>query len=740
MTPNRASPTISGPDQDPRWLPWLLMLAGMAAYGNSLYVPFHFDDQLHIVESRSIESFERPWRLLRGNRPVVKWSLAANYAVGGRQVIGYHVVNLAIHLFAGLVLFGIVRRTLRLETMHGRYASSAPWLAFSIALLWLIHPLQTESVTYVIQRAESLMGLFYLLTLYCAIRVAEGGRPGCFSVAAIVACALGMGTKEVMVTAPLLVLIYDRTFLAGSIRGAVRSRWPLYAGLATTWLLLFSSQFTRVVATYQQSTAGEPSRATPIEYAWTQPGIVLHYLRLAAWPRPLCFDYGWPVARDPLAVTLTLAAVGIMLVGTSIALWRRHPVGFAGAWFFLILAPTSSLFPIKDLAVEHRMYLSLAAVAALTVLLADRTVPRLWAVLHRPPVGASLADTRGTLDPPTAAQASTVTGVWCQMRRPVVLGALAMAVLLGGMTWRRNLDYRSGSSLWRSVLRVAPANHRAHNNLGVALKEENRLDEAARCFVRAIDLNPSNAKAINNLGSVLARQGQSKQAMRMFEEAIRVDPGYVRAYCNLGMLLRSQGEIDQAIDAFEMAVQRKPGSPEAHYLLGNTLAQRGDLETAVEHLRRATKIWPNFADAHKSLGNALTVQGRLDEALDHLQKAVRLQPDAASMLNALAWFLATGPGDGSGQIEQAVRLARQASSLSRDRDPAVLDTLAAAYAARGEFDRAIETAERAERLARRVGDAGLANEIGRHLECYRRGQAYRRRDRKVTESPATTPT
>ncbi|MEK7786522.1 MAG: glycosyltransferase family 39 protein, partial [Chloroflexota bacterium] len=244
------------------------------------------------------------------------------------------------------------------------------YFAFAVALLWAVHPLQTQSVTYVIQRGESLMGLFYLLTLYCAIRGLHSSRRRGWYGAAIVACALGMASKAVMVTAPVMVFIYDLVFLrrsgmpktsgAGRPHGgaalghatppAQAARWGLYFGLAATWGVLWACDVTGEVLdpSARRSHVGFGYHGlTPLEYAATQPGVILNYLRLSFWSVGLCLDYDWPVARTAIVI-IPPALVLLLLIGaTAWGLVRRSWLGFAGAWFFVILAPTSSFIPIK---------------------------------------------------------------------------------------------------------------------------------------------------------------------------------------------------------------------------------------------------------------------------------------------------------------------------------------------------------------------------------------------------------
>jgi hypothetical protein len=250
---------------------------------------------------------------------------------------------------------------LRQPRLSGRFAQAATGIALAAALIWTIHPLQTESVTYIVQRAESIMGLFYLLTLYCVIRGAGSARPMAWYVLAVLACLLGMASKEVMATAPLVVLLYDRTFLSGTFQGALRRRWPLYVALTCTWGLL---AYLVAGSTDRGGSAGFGLSVTVWQYALTQLGVITHYLGLAFWPAGLVFDYGWPIASSVGQILPGAIVISLLLAGTIWALIRYPAAGFLGACFFLILAPTSSFVPVTDAAFEHRMYLPLAAVTS----------------------------------------------------------------------------------------------------------------------------------------------------------------------------------------------------------------------------------------------------------------------------------------------------------------------------------------------------------------------------------------
>ncbi|MHC4609143.1 MAG: hypothetical protein ACYS7M_02205, partial [Planctomycetota bacterium] len=227
------------------WLLPVVLLGAALAYSPGLSAPFIYDDLSAIRENPHIrhlwplrEAMSAPEQTPLAGRPVVSLSLAVNYAIGGIDVRGYHAFNLAVHLISAVLLFAIARRTLHSHLLHERYTASAGWIALAVAAIWALHPLQTESVIYVVQRTELLMGLFYVLTLYCAIRGSRSARPWFWHTAAVSACALGMASKEVMVSAPLIVLLHDRVFISGSFRGALARRPGLYAGLALTWVLL----------------------------------------------------------------------------------------------------------------------------------------------------------------------------------------------------------------------------------------------------------------------------------------------------------------------------------------------------------------------------------------------------------------------------------------------------------------------------------------------------------------------
>lgn len=602
----------------------LIALCGVGAYFNSLWGVFVFDDLTAIVANPHLEHLWPPTRPGTDSlRPVLFYTLALNRAVSGLEVWSYHAVNIAVHLLAACALYTLTRHLL--PRAYRGYTAAAPTLALALALLWAVHPLQTQSVTYIIQRGESMAGLCYLLVLYGTLRGAESDRPYRWYGAVFVAYVLGLGSKEWVATAPLAVLCLDLLLLPGRWY----RRWGLYLTLVAPllaaglwWLLTYPDMFGLLT--------GDSEKGGPLDYARTQPGVLLYYLRLALWPYPLCIDYAWPLSRDWAAAAPATAVVLGALATCCWGLYRRRPWAFPGLLFFFVLLPTSSFVALRDPLVEHRMYLPLAP-----VLLAPVLGVHAWSGL--------IADPR--------------------RRYFVQTGLLAAAVLvLGGLTVRRNAHYHSGEALWTAAARQAPDNPRAHNNLGFYLVQQKRYDEAIARYRQALRINPDYAEAHANLGAALAAQGHSDAALDAYiraleldadaaehhvniglilagkarleaaaghyTQALRLDSTLATAYANLGVVRIAQGQTEQARDLFARALQLDPALAEAHNNLGSILVGRGRLEEALPHYRRAIEHRPGYLDAHINLGIAQLWLHRPDPAEQHLRDALRLAPES----------------------------------------------------------------------------------------------------------------
>jgi tetratricopeptide (TPR) repeat protein len=607
----------------------VLSAAALAAWANSFRGPFVFDDLPAIVENATIRTLALSSVLApphtgqpANGRPLVNFSFALNWAVGGDDVRGYHVLNLAIHALAALALFGVVRRTLRSRPLAAKFAPDATPLAFALAALWMLHPLQTESVTYIAQRAESLAGLCLLLTLYASIRGAESPTPTRWHTVAVVTCLLGIATKEVMYAAPLLVLLYDRTFIAGTFREALRRRPWFYAALAATWLLL--AWLVKQAGT-RGATAGFGLGITPWHYLLTQCGALIHYVRLTFWPDPLVLDYGTTTTKSLTEVWPQAALLLALFGATLIALARCPPWGFLGAWFFLLLAPTSSVLPLATQTVaEHRMYLPLAAIIA-----------------------------------------AIVVAVWHILGRRSLVVFVAIAIAFGALTARRNSDYRSAISIWQDNIAKRPDSPRPYGELASALSDAGRVPEALAAYETAVGLLPNYPKVRHNYGVALATAGRLDEAATQFELALAQLPTLADAHYELGNVRHEQGRNVEALGCYESALRLRPDFALAHNNAANILTIFDRSDEALPHYAAAVRADPNLPDAQYNWANALAHIGRFADALPHYEAAVRLAPALVSAHEnfGIALFNLGRYADAIRELEIAQSLAPDSESI-----------------------------------------------------------------------------
>ena len=633
----------------------LIILAAVAAYHNSFSGPFVFDDIAAIVDNPSIRhlwpithALAPPLSSAGANgRPMVNLSLAVNYAWGGTNVAGYHVVNLLLHIAVALVLFSLVWRTLRLPSLKGRFEGKARHIALATTLLWTVHPLLTESVTAIIQRNELIVGLFYLTTLYCAGRSFNSTRTAFWYGSAVTACLLGMASKEVMATAPVMVLLYDRAFFSGSFKKSLTQRWPLYLGLSATWVLLGLLVFSH------KDRAGTAGFGLGVEwwaYALTQCQAIVHYLSLAIWPRTLVFDYGVDVVRDFATVWSQASILLVLLAATAYATLRLPKLGFAGCWFFAILAPSSSVVPLATQTIaEHRMYLPLIPVVAIAA------------------VGLF-------------AKANKQTGL-------VVVAVVAS--LLGWSTVRRNEVYKSAVALWSDTISKRPDNARTYKELGKVLEGEGRTAEALANYDKALQLRPDYVTVYCDKAGTLLRMGQASAAIEQFDRALRINPTYFMALAGKGDALAQAGQGDAAIALYEEALKLRPNDSGAARNLGIALLTAGRVPEAIARLQAVLRADPEDASAHSSLGYAFWQIGRVEEAVLHFEVAARLQPVSAEAHYNYARALAR-----AGRLTEAIGEYRRVVSLKPDHAVAYYN-LGNAYAQTGQLLQSVAAYEEA---------------------------------------------
>ncbi|PYR76575.1 MAG: hypothetical protein DMF87_17920 [Acidobacteria bacterium] len=517
-----------------------LGVVAFALYANALAAPFVFDDDHAIVVNEQIRHISTSLAPTEqgsplAGRPLVSLTFAVNYGFGGLDPRGYRLVNVAIHVINALLLFALARRHLDERS------------AFAVALIWMVHPLATEPIDYVSQRTELMMASFFLATVYFR---------GWWSV---LCCALGMACKETMVVAPIIVILYDRA--CGS-----RRQGHDYAALCATWLILFALLWS---SPRGDSAGFVGASVSPWEYLLDQSMMIVRYLRLAFWPRDLVLDYG-----EPSHVTFSQAApyfvlVAALVAATIVAFIRKPPIGFLGAWFFLTLAPTSSVMPIStEVGAERRMYLPLIAIVVLAVTLAVR----------------GFAGSR--------------------VRRFAFAGSV---VLLCAATYQRNAEYRSGLTLWQTVLDRWPPHARAHRNLAAELKRNTEAVDELQIYVRD---NPRDADAWANLGNALSALNRDNEALQAYQRAVDVDPNNGLSQRNLALEYLQQNDFSNAVAHAREAVRLTPNDAAAHNLLGLALIGAQKTDEAIAEFRASLAIQPANNDASGYLERTLKATGR----------------------------------------------------------------------------------------------------------------------------------
>lgn len=616
----------------------LIVVTGTLVYSNTFGVPFTFDDNHSIIDNPVIKDLST---FLSGagyaynpRRFVGILTIALNYHVGGLSVTGYHLVNLAIHLGNALLVYALVRLTFRapfFKPTTGEPTAAPRLVSLFAALLFVAHPVQTQAVTYVIQRLASLATLFYLAAVICyakaRIVMVEGGssddsgravRGAGWFLLCLLAIICAMRTKEIAATLPLTIVLYEFSFF-----GAHRGKRLL--------LLLLPVLLTLLVVPIGILVAGKPAAELLSDvssltretqnisrggYLLTQFCVIATYLRLLFLPIAQNLDYDYPVYHSlfaPRVLSSFLLLSG--LIALALVLYRksadggacgvgadRQPVGtsaqtrqayrliaFGIVWFFLTLSVESSIIPIKDVIFEHRVYLpsfgAFIAFAAAASLLARR-VPR---------------------------QAAFAAGA-------------CIVLALGVATFARNEIWGDQLVLWRDVLEKSPGKARPYNNVGLLLKERGDVDGALRCFQRAVELQP-DFDAYDNLGVTLYLRGLTGEALKSLEHARELNPNSPHVYINVGKIYLDSGDLPRAIVEFEKALALAPDAPVALNNIASAHLKLRQYDKAIAYLREGEHVNPDDLTVRYNLAAALYLKGAPEQALRELERVLRADPE-----------------------------------------------------------------------------------------------------------------
>ena len=671
----------------------LLLVASTAlAYLGASGAGFIWDDDDYVTQNPLLtetDGWRKIWFSLEAPSqyfPLVYTVFRIERILWDFHPAGYHWVNIALHIANALLVWQLLRRL----NIPG---------AFLASLIFALHPVQVESVAWVTELKNVLMGFFFLLTLilWTAFLKEQARRRWRFYAAALFLYLLALSAKTTASTLPaalLLILWWER-------RPITRARcWQIVPfvlmggamGLVTVWW-----------ERYHQGTRGELFALAPIERLLVATHAVWFYLGKIFWPVDLTFIYPqWNVlASDPR----NYGWIGACLLAAALILLLRKRVGrsveVAAIFFVATLGPMLGFIMLYTFrysyVADHYQYLACIGPIALTV--------------------AGLTEAMKHMTPAL---------------RPVLTVVVHAAVIavLGTLTWRQCATYHDPETLWRATIATNPNCWMAYNNLGVALSSRGAFEEAIPNFDKSLQRHVERKALLNyadahyNLANALIEKGELPRALSECRLAITLEPNNSDAHVAFGNALLASGDVEQSVAEYQRALKLRPDNAGAQYNLGNAFQQKGENAAAIDHYEKALALSPNLAEAHLNLGNILLQQAHEEVAIRHYRAALAVSPHSIKTLNNLAWALASVSPKSLRNGPEAVTLAEQARTLPGGNDPSVLYTLGAAYAESGQFDKATETARRALDLATSGRNTSMADEIRRSLQLYEKGLPY----------------
>jgi Tfp pilus assembly protein PilF len=578
----------------------LLALLAILIYANTMSSPFVFDSRNNIETNPHIRiskitpdslanaALKSPSR----QRPLPNISFALNYFIHGYNVVGFHVVNILIHISTGFLLYFFIKTTFRTPVLRSRY-SNTMWIAFFTAAIWMFHPLQTQSVSYIVQRMNSLASMFYVLSilLYARFRLNGQSRKKWWRLSGcIMAGILALASKQTAATLPVFIIAYEWFFFQDLNLKRLKNYIPLLAGclLLTAFIaliLLGGDPLDKILGSYKGRDF------TPIQRLLTQPRVVIFYISLLFWPHPsrLNLDHDFLLSHSMLDPITTLFSILALTAGIGLAVItarKQRLVSFCILWFFGNLVIESSIIAL-EIIFEHRVYLPSMMFCLIVVLFVYRWVKPTWL------------------------QAVLLCGM-------ITVGAV--------WTYERNTVYSNRITLWQDCVNKSPGKARPYNNLGVALADYGYHDEAIKNYLRALQINPSYQDAIANIGLSLAEQGKIEESIIQFLKALEINPKDYKTLNNLAASLIVQERHAEAVEYLSKAIRLNPYNAKAHNNLGVALQLQGRSEEAIDHFSFAVKLDPEFTRAYNNLGLILSDQGRFEEAIVQFSTALKINP------------------------------------------------------------------------------------------------------------------
>ena len=664
----------------------LLVLATLFAYRPAWNGGFIWDDDAYVTNNELLaapDGLRRIWFSLDSPSqyfPLVYTTFRIEHGLWGLNPSGYHWVNIALHVANALLVWCLLARL----KMPGA------WLAGTI---FALHPVQVESVAWITERKNVLMGFFFLLTLLAWVRfIDERTRQRWwFYTLALVLFGLALSAKSTACTLPVALLLILWLQKKQITWKRVLQVVPFFLlGLATGLVAIWWER-------YHQGTRGALFALGPVERILIASRAVWFYLGKLIWPLTLTFIYPrWTISpANPLDYAWLLAGGGLCALIYFARRYVGRSVEVAAVFFVATLSPVLGLIMLYTFrytfVADHYQYLACMGPIALA--------------------SAGIASLAGTFRD--------------NGRRLIFGAAICVGAALAVLTWRQSAMYADIEALWRTTLARNPTCWMAHNNLGIVLFQKGQIDEAIAHYRKTLQMQPDFSDADYNLGNALLQKGEIDEAILHCQRAVTIQPYDPEAQVALANALGQKGLIDDAIVHYGKALALRPYYVLAHYSVSGALLQKGEIDAAISHCRAVLSIQPEHAEARINLAIALDQKGQIADAIINYEKVLAISPRSVPAQNNLAWLLATSSDASLRNGNKALELARQADELSNSANLVVRRTLAAAYAEIGQFAKAVETAEDAFRLAAEQGDRALAAELQEELALYKSGSPYR---------------
>jgi Flp pilus assembly protein TadD len=571
----------------------LLILLTVAAYVPGYQAEFILDDTDALLENsylQNLSSWEWIWKTppetTLAERPVTQWLFVPDAIFGWNRIYS-HTVNLLIHIATGLLLvtFFRVRKTRESEQQGYEWAA---------VLLWLIHPINTSAVTYLVQRAESLSALLVMATMVAAQKSWDSRHRKWWLGAAVIFCWLAAGAKETGLMAPIAVILWDWIMKsAGDGRALWRQRGGFYLGLFSSWVPALV-----MIASGSRIGLSQESTYTSWEYLQIQAEVIPHYLWLMLYPQPLLLDYNpWPPPSISPFFLLQFTIMSAGFLYAVYATWKRVWMGYLLLMVYLFLAPSSSFIALLNPAYEHRIYLGSAFILYIAISLAGAALFRL------PDAYRSIASRIAIL---------------------LFISVLGVALTL---TYTRNQMYQSSISIWQDTISHRPLSYRAHASLAALLIQAERYQEALEPARKAIQLDPQEGNHHYNLGIIYEHLGSQKKAVNCYQRAIELGTAESRVYNNLGRALAGTGADSDVLYAFRRAVELDPHNLVAVNNFGMALGKHGQVELGLEMIEAALKQEPNSVELLNTAAVLHAMKGDRRKALKFLHRGLAIDPD-----------------------------------------------------------------------------------------------------------------